>query len=265
MRILFTVCGRAGSKGFRNKNLKVLCGSPLVYYTLAVIRFYMESHAEDEVDIALNTDSKELVRLVTEAAWVNHLTVVDRKPSLAGDSVAKDEVIRDTYFFMKKQKQYDVVVDLDITSPLRTVEDIERVLEEYRSNDRYDLVFSVVEARRSPYFNMVEKKDGGRFGKICSSGFTARQQAPRVYEMNASIYAYRPAFLESEINRPITDYFCGISLMPDRLVLDIDSEEDFEMMGELLRIYRKRDGGLNRLCEWLEQHADSSAIQKSQE
>ena len=64
MNILFTVCGRAGSKGFKNKNLKKLKGIPLVYYTLAVIRMYMDKYQENQVIVALNTDSKELQQLI---------------------------------------------------------------------------------------------------------------------------------------------------------------------------------------------------------
>ena len=64
MNILFTVCGRAGSKGFKNKNLKKLNGIPLVYYTLSAIRLYMDKHETDNVTVALNTDSEELKQLV---------------------------------------------------------------------------------------------------------------------------------------------------------------------------------------------------------
>ncbi len=57
MKILFTVCGRAGSKGFKNKNLKEMNGIPLVYYTLAVIRLFKDNHSDDCITVALNTDS----------------------------------------------------------------------------------------------------------------------------------------------------------------------------------------------------------------
>ena len=55
--------------------------------------------------------------------------------------------------------------------------------------------------------------------------------------MNASIYVYSTSFLNSKIDRTIIDYKCGISVMPDYLVLDIDSEKDFEMMQCLHKIY----------------------------
>ena len=65
-RILITICGRAGSKGFANKNLKTFCGKPLVYYTLSAAQLFIQSHPDYQVDIALNTDSNLLADLVLE-------------------------------------------------------------------------------------------------------------------------------------------------------------------------------------------------------
>ena len=64
MNILFTICGRAGSKGFKNKNLKEMNGVPLVYYTLAAIKGYKEKHKENMVEVAVNSDSIPLIDLV---------------------------------------------------------------------------------------------------------------------------------------------------------------------------------------------------------
>lgn len=64
MAILFTVCGRAGSKGFQSKNLKDFLGVPLVYYTLAAIRLWQQ-RADEEIDVVLNTDSEALCGIVT--------------------------------------------------------------------------------------------------------------------------------------------------------------------------------------------------------
>ena len=81
--------------------------------------------------------------------------------------------------------------------------------------------------------------------------YTARQQAPVSYELNASIYAYRPKFLSGTIDRTILDYNCGIVVMPDYLVLDIDSEEDFEMMEMLFEHFAKSDYGLREIRQCL--------------
>ena len=122
---------------------------------------------------------------------------------------------------------YDYVIDMDITSPLRQHGDLENVYREMVSND-WDVVFTVAESRRNPYFNMVAKTDSDGYKKAITSSFTARQQAPEIFDMNASIYAYKPAFLKSAGN--IFEGRCGIVKMYDTGILDLDHENDFELM-----------------------------------
>lgn len=247
MKILFTICGRAGSKGFKNKNLKKMNGVPLVFYTLASIRAFQQENPGHQITVAVNTDSPELVSCIQSQQVCQDIRFVERKAELAGDTAPKVAVIQDTYLTLAKDQDFDVVIDLDITSPYRRAIDIANVVAEFQKDPAYDLVFSVVPARRSPYFNMVERKESGYFHKICDAQFTARQQAPKSYEMNASIYAYHPRFLRSEIQKTILDYNCGIIEMPDYLVLDIDSEEDFEMMQFLHSHYCGLDPMLNQV------------------
>ena len=121
-------------------------------------------------------------------------------------------------------------------------------IEELLNNGESDVVFSVVPARRSPYFNMVEKR-GKHYNKIYKSSYTARQQAPESYELNASIYAYSPRFLNGEIKRTLLEYDCGIVVMPDYLVLDIDSEEDLMLMSKLIDFFAQQDKKLYEILE----------------
>ena len=60
---------------------------------------------------------------------------------------------------------------------------------------------------------------------------------------------YLTVFLENEITGTLLEHKCEISIMPDYLILDIDSEEDYEMLQELIPIFIKRDEGIRRLCE----------------
>lgn len=228
MRILFTVCGRAGSKGIKNKNFRDFLGKPLLLYTFDVIEAYSKKHSEVSADVALNTDSPEMMRIVREKVG-QPVILVNRKPELAGDTVAKIPVIADTLHEVERQtgNQYDMVVDCDITSPLRTVQDIENLVEK-KSKEDWDVVFSVVEARRNPYFNMVKLEEDGRAVLVNPSNFTARQQAPKIYDMNASLYAYSPEFLRS--GKHMFEGRCGIIEMIDTGVLDLDHEHDFELM-----------------------------------
>lgn len=239
MKILFTICGRAGSKGLKNKNLKLLNGNPIVYYTLASIRIYSDAHPKDEIITALNTDSEDLIKIVGDQEIVKDVVIVKRAEGLEGDLVPKVDVIKSTW--ERIGREFDCVIDLDITSPMRRLKDIENAINIYNSDKGLDLVFSVVDSRRSPYFNMVESTPDGGYKKICDSDYTARQQAPRCYDLNASIYVYNPAFLSKEIDRPILSYRFDISVMPDFRVLDIDSEDDYRMMEVLFKYYIDTD------------------------
>ena len=93
-RLLITICGRAGSKGFKNKNLKVFCGKPLVYYSLSAAELFIKNHPELTVDIALNTDSEDLAKLV--AAEYPEVVYLPRGAELGGDRVPKMAVYQDS-------------------------------------------------------------------------------------------------------------------------------------------------------------------------
>ncbi|MDE6992816.1 MAG: acylneuraminate cytidylyltransferase family protein [Lachnospiraceae bacterium] len=231
MNLLFTICGRAGSKGVHGKNMRDFCGIPLIWYTLSAISLYRERYASEKnyIQTAINTDSKDLIRLAEAVA--EKMFVIDRTPELAGDKTPKVSVILDC--LEKSEKacgvMFDIVVDLDITSPLRTVEDIHHAVAKKLACPAADVVFSVTPSRRNPYFNMV-RKEGDFFVKAIPSNYTARQQAPLFYDMNASIYAYSSQALRK---KDAETFFCDgsdVILMQDTGVLDIDSEEDYALM-----------------------------------
>jgi CMP-N,N'-diacetyllegionaminic acid synthase len=231
MNYLFTICGRAGSKGVKNKNLKNFLDCPLVYYSLAAIYLYKEKYGKDDnITAALNTDSAELIKIVA-AQKILPVYVISREENLCGDFVSKVDVIKDCLekAQAKYPAPYDMVIDLDITSPLRTVLDLKNVID--RKNNRHDTdaVYTVTHARRNPYFNMVREKDE-YFVKAIASDYTARQQAPAMYDMNASIYAYSPAALAAKPSNIFFNSKADAVIMKDTAVLDIDSEEDFELM-----------------------------------
>ena len=231
MNLLFTVCGRAGSKGVKGKNLRDFCGVPLVWYTFAAISLYREEYAVpgDRIEIVLNTDSEELIRLVETLP--NAPFVIRREAALGGDAVPKVSVIRDCLERSEAHfgAAFDMVVDLDITSPLRTVEDVRAAVEKKAARSETDVVFSVAPSRRNPYFNMVREVDGF-FVKAISSHYTARQQAPVFYDMNASIYAYSPQALREKEPTGFFNDRADAVIMADTGILDIDSEEDYQLM-----------------------------------
>lgn len=232
MNILFTLCGRAGSKGVKGKNTRDFCGAPLVWYTLAAIALYKKTciSENDRIQVVINTDSDELAALVEKVPGMP-ATVIHREETLAGDDVPKVLVIKDCLDRAEERFrcEFDIVVDLDITSPLRTVQDIKSAIDRKKDRPEVDAVYSVTHSRRNPYFNMV-KEENGFFSKAIPSEFTTRQQAPVFYDMNASIYAYSPrALREKQANTFFNDR-CDAIVMPDTGILDIDSEEDYSLM-----------------------------------
>ena len=88
-----------------------------------------------------------------------------------------------------------MVVDLDLTSPLRTLRDVEGTINQVIENEKCNYAYSVTDSRRNPYFNMVSRRDNGFFDRVISSSYTARQQVPACFDMNASIYAFSREFL----------------------------------------------------------------------
>lgn len=256
MNLLFTLCARAGSKGIKGKNAGDLAGLPLAYYTLAVIDLYKEAHPDD-IDVVLSTDSDELMELV-EASGIDHLNV-GRPEELAGDKVAKIDAIR--YAFQEAEsrtgKHYDAVIDLDNTSPLRTLDDLERVVEK-RCSSMVPVIFTVVPARRNPWFNMVIEQDGV-CKKVLESDFIARQQAPEVFDMNASIYAYSREFMQSDT--PLSIEGCEYVIMTDTGVLDLDRPDDLKLMEVIAAYLFDNDQGMHAVRVRAEELTQKNEVQ----
>lgn len=236
MNILFTVCARAGSKGVAGKNVRMFCGNPLVYYTLEIYEKYVKKYGDNQniIDLAVNTDSERLLEQINTKG-IKYI-FVKRKDALAGDIVAKGDVICDTLLEAERIKncEYELIVDLDITSPLRNLEDVEGTINQVIQDKKCNFAYSVVESRRSPYFNMVCKNETGFYDRVILSNYTARQQTPECFDMNASIYVYARDYL---LNMSIENRHALVWKMKDSVVLDIDSESDFEIMEVLTKYY----------------------------
>ena len=182
MNVLCTICARAGSKGLKNKNIKNLNGKPLIFYTI-------DQAIKSKIfnKIVVSTDSK-IIRNIALKYGANSLSL--RSEDLSNDLTAKIDVIKDVHkeseiFF---NQNFDHIIDLDVTSPLRNISDIKKSYLSFIKNNS-DNLLSVCEARKNPYFNMIEFQNG-KIQRVKSLKYNihARQQAPQVYEMNASIY-----------------------------------------------------------------------------
>lgn len=230
MKTLITLCARGGSKGIPGKNIKPIAGKPLIAYSIDCARKVRE--ALGDADILLSTDS-EAIR--TCAAQWGLETGYRRPARLADDHCAKLDAIADALEWSERANgcRYDCLLDLDCTSPLRTVDDILAAFRLLEADPLALDIFSVNPAARNPYFNMVERKDSGYYELVKDgSRFTTRQSAPKVYDMNGSFYIYRRTFFEQGLRDPNTPLSL-VYVMP-HLCFDLDEPADFDYMTYLL-------------------------------
>lgn len=238
MNILFTLCGRAGSKGVAGKNVRPFLDVPLAWLTLAAMEAYRTSDEgqKHHIDITLSTDSDLLIDIVNSAP-IKGVNIIHRTAELSGDRVRKVDVIRDALDLTEQatSRRYDMVVDLDNTSPLRRVKDIAAAIDRKNARKEADVVFSVTPSRRLPVFNMVMQQPDGFYGVVMPSGYASRQQAPAFYDINGSIYAYSPEALRHKDPAVMFDSACDVVVMSDTAVIDIDNEGDYELMQVIAR------------------------------
>lgn len=231
MKILITICARGGSKGIPGKNIKLLNGKPLIYYTIRVAKQFQNEIKV--VDLILSTDSKEIIDVADEYGL--HSDYI-RSDYLSGDTVGKLDAIKDVLLWKEKNEncKYDYVLDLDVTSPLRNLEDLKNAFEIFQNNDESVNLFSVSKARRNPYFNMVELKTNGFYSLVKKPDevILSRQSSPEVYDLNASFYFYKRIFFEQGHKGAITDRSL-IYLVP-HICFDIDQPFDFEIISGLM-------------------------------
>lgn len=226
--VLCSICARGGSKGVPQKNLRLIQGKPLIAHS---VEQALKSKLFDHISIS--SDSPEILKA---AGDYGADILIERPAELATDTAAKLPVIQHCFLESEKRskKTFDYVVDLDCTSPLRSVSDIQKSLEMFQSSTSASNLITGASARRSPYFNLVQKNSLGYIELAGKSDrpILRRQDAPVCFDMNASIYIWsRESLLKSE---KVIQAQTILFEMPEERSLDIDSELDFQFVTYLL-------------------------------
>lgn len=220
---LCSICARGGSKGVKDKNLRLLCSKPLIAHSILQAR-----QSRLFAKIAVSSDSKAI--LDTAKKWgADYL--IDRPRDLATDTAPKLPAIQHCARTVEALSgiRFDTFVDLDATAPLRISEDLRGSVLALENSSATNLV-TAMPARKSPYFNMVEldRKGYVRVCKTRGSLFVRRQDTPKCFDMNASIYVWRrSSFFRC---RKVLTRRTILFLMPEERSIDIDTEFDFEMV-----------------------------------
>lgn len=228
--LLITICARGGSKGITGKNIKSIGDRPLIGYSIELAKKFS---VKNSGKIALSTDSDE-IKSVAESFGL--YTDYERPAKLATDTAGKVETIDDLLYHEEEliQGRYDYILDLDVTSPLRNLMDLSNAFEMLKADQEAYNIFSVSPPHRNPYFNMVESTENGYCQLVKTSGrvIQARQDTPKVYDMNASFYFYRRKFFDEKFDMVVTPKSM-IYVLP-HLCFDLDHPVDYEFLNFLI-------------------------------
>ncbi|MFT3858154.1 MAG: acylneuraminate cytidylyltransferase family protein [Aquabacterium sp.] len=221
--IIAFVFARGGSKGLPRKNVLPLGGKPLIAHAIDT------AHAVGRISkVIVSTDDEEIADVARRAgAEVPFM----RPPGLATDDAPEWLAWQHAIRFMRDAgEKLDVFLSLPATSPLRLPADVARCLDMLEQPGT-DIVITVREAERSPYFNMVRKQADGTVRLALEGQYHRRQDAPVLFDITTVAYAARADFILSA-NR-IFDGKVRAVEVPRERALDIDTAFDLTV-GEAL-------------------------------
>lgn len=233
MSVVAFIFARGGSKGLPGKNIKQMCGKPLIAWSieqaLAVPRIQR---------VIVSTDSVDIAKVARD--WGAETPFI-RPATLARDDTPEWLAWRHALNHLKNTEGLlpKCMVSVPTTAPLRLPLDIEQCLDVFEEGGA-DMVITVSEAHRNPYFNMVRMKEDGNASLVIppTDAFSGRQAAPPVFDMTTVAYVANPQFVLQE-----SSIFAGrvkaVHVPIDRAI-DIDSAFDFSMAEWLMA---KRIGG----------------------
>lgn len=217
------IFARGGSKGVPRKNIRDLGGIPLIAYS---IRTALDCPLIDRVIVS--TDDKEIIAVAREyGAEVPFIRPAELASDCSSEFDAWKHAIKT--FEQVCEEKINIFVSLPPTSPLRSVVDVENCIGEYVGTEP-DIVITVKEASRSPFFNMIRSDEEG-FSHLVNlqpdgTRYIRRQDVPLVYDMTTVAYVSSPDFILNS-----DSIFSGSVrsvLVPDERAIDIDTMLDFK-------------------------------------
>ena len=229
MKVVAFILARSGSKGLPGKNIRPLGGKPLIVWSIE------HALAVKRVErLIVSTDSEEIATVArkfgAEVPFIRPAELArDDSPEWLGWRHALN-YLRETMGVLP-----GVMVSVPTTAPLRLPIDIENCLDEYEKGNA-DMVITVTDAHRSPYFNMVKTNADGSVGLVNppQSTIARRQDAPVVYDMATVCYVANPEFVMTH-NATFEGKVKAVNIPTERAI-DIDTLVDFQIAESLLNI-----------------------------
>ena len=221
-KILAIIPARGGSKGLPGKNIKDLCGKPLIAYSIDVARAFT-----DDENICVSTDSEEIKQVVEKYG----LKVPFLRPDyLATDTATSNDVLVHAVNFFKEQgREYKKLCLLQPTSPLRAVEDIEGAIALY--TDDIDMVVSVMKSHAPAV--LCNDDENGFVQLVYNKKAAGRQQLPDMYEFNGAVYVIN---VQSLMEKGMGAFTKRVKyVMSKEHSVDIDDIYDFYQVESILK------------------------------
>lgn len=224
MNNLAVITARSGSKGLKDKNIKMLKDKPLLAYSIEAAK---QSGIFSKIFVS--TDSERYAETARKyGADVPFL----RSEKIAGDSASSWDAVRESLCrYEDLGQQFDTVCLLQPTSPLRSSEDIINGYQLFIEKEA-DYVISVCQTEHSPLWSNTLSTDMSMDGFIDKEIYSKpRQELPVYYRINGALYIVRVSVLDRVDNLYCKG--CYAYVMPMERSIDIDTALDFQM-AELL-------------------------------
>lgn len=219
---LFVITARGGSKGLPGKNIRDLCGKPLIAYSIDVARAFT-----DDENICVSTDSEEIKQVVEQYG----LKVPFLRPDyLATDTATSSDVLVHAVNFYKEQgREYEKLCLLQPTSPLRTIEDVQGALDLYR--DDIDIVTGMVKSHAPSILN--EENEDGFMVSVFNKNGLGRQYVREMYETNGAVYVMN---VKSLLEKGMKGFSRKVKyVMSKEHSVDIDDIIDFMLVETIMK------------------------------
>jgi CMP-N,N'-diacetyllegionaminic acid synthase len=214
-KIIGIIPARSGSKGLKDKNIKELCGKPLIAYTIEAAK---QSGVFD--CIMVSTDSEKYARIAREyGASVPFL----RSSENSSDKSGSWDVVREV--LANLNEKFDIVVLLQPTSPLRTSQHIKEAVDLFFEKDA-DTVCSVCETPHPMFWCNTLNEDLSMMDFIKKEYQKRRQELPKSYTLNGAIYICKTKYIDN------LDFYSNKSfayVMNKNSSIDIDENLDFQL------------------------------------
>lgn len=230
-KIYAVIFARGGSKGIKNKNIKLFCGKPLISYS---INSALKNKFISKVFVS--TDSNKIKYISKKyGAEVPFL----RPKKLSGDNSKEWHAWQHIVRYFKKIKDVpDIFISLPATSPLRNENDINECIKKFISNIRSDVLLTVTKSNRNPYFNMVKLKKNNFLEIVIKNKkhIANRQSAPKVYDVATLAYVSTPEYIMK--SKKMFDGNVDFYEVSKVRSIDIDSKLDFDIAQYLYKFLK---------------------------